>query len=297
MKKIDKKELKKLLIEIKKENTKAFEELYHKYHKLVYGISFSIVKNKPDAEDIVQMIFTKMYLLEKEKLPLKNEASWLYTMTKNETINFLKKKNSTINLEEIYEIEDTNNEIDQIIDKQTYNKLLSGLSKKEKEIVSLKILANLSFDEIANILKMPTGTVKWKYYKSIHTLKILISTLGMFMVTALLGIATLKKQKTSNSPSKPQNTNTTEDDTAKKEETNQTPPVKEDTNRTEGSILENTNSQTRENVIEVPITESKNANDIGIAFIAVSAIFFIITIIFSIIFTKHQLKRRKKLSK
>ena len=188
MEQINKKELSKLFIEIKGNNRVAFERLYSNYHQLVYGIAFSIVKNKQDAEDLVQTVFAKIYTMEKSKLPTKNEASWLYSITKNETINFLKKSRYNISLEDIYEIEDNNDEINRIIDKESYDKRIRGLSNKEKEIISLKVLANLSFDEIGKMLEIPTGTVKWKYYKSLHTLEILLSNLGMFMITAILSV-------------------------------------------------------------------------------------------------------------
>ena len=110
---------------------------------------------------------------------------------KNETISFLRKKNNDINLESIYEIEDKDNEINNIIDQVEFNRLISGLNDKEKQIISLKILANLSFDEIGKLLNEPTGTIKWRYYKSIHTLKILLSNLGMFIVTFVIGIKAL----------------------------------------------------------------------------------------------------------
>ena len=150
MEQINKKELSKLFIEIKGNNRVAFERLYSNYHQLVYGIAFSIVKNKQDAEDLVQTVFAKIYTMEKSKLPTKNEASWLYSITKNETINFLKKSRYNISLEDIYEIEDNNDEINRIIDKESYDKRIRGLSNKEKEIISLKVLANLSFDEIGD---------------------------------------------------------------------------------------------------------------------------------------------------
>lgn len=294
MKKIDKSELSQLFIEIKENNTTAFEKLYRIYHKLVYGVAFSILKNKQDAEDIVQIVFTKIYSTDKSKLPYKNEASWLYSITRNETINFLKKRNDNINLEDIYEIADDNKEIDKIIDKDSYNKLISGLSDKEKEIISLKVLANLSFDEIGKILKTPTGTIKWKYYKSIHTLKILLSNLSMFIITAILSIATLKNQKKVSLPTQPI-TNTVEDQNNRVENVNEI-PSKEETKKEENSILEDSELQEKENVIEVP-NWANEPNYIGLGFMGISAIFFAITIIFSIIFTKHQLKRRKKLSK
>lgn len=73
-------------------NTNKLDELYEKYNKIIYGIAYSILKNKEDSEDIVQTIFTKIYQMDKDNLPTKNEASWLYSLTKNETLNYLRGK-------------------------------------------------------------------------------------------------------------------------------------------------------------------------------------------------------------
>jgi len=54
-----------------------------------------------------------------------------------------------MNYDSMYEIEDANNYINKIIDRDSYNRLISKLDNKEKQIISLKILANLSFDEIS----------------------------------------------------------------------------------------------------------------------------------------------------
>lgn len=289
MEQINKKELSKLFIEIKGNNRVAFERLYSSYHQLVYGIAFSIVKNKQDAEDIAQTVFAKIYTMEKSKLPTKNEGSWLYSITKNETINFLKKSRHNISLEDIYEIEDNNDEINRIIDKESYDKRIRGLSNKEKEIISLKVLANLSFDEIGKMLEIPTGTVKWKYYKSLHTLEILLSNLGMFMITAILSVISFKNQPKAVLPIEPE-TNIIEND---REDVSQTPP-KEETQKQENVIVEE-NSKTQESIIYTPTSHSHPY--LGVSFMGISIIFLMITVIFFIIFTKHQLKARKKLSK
>ena len=63
--------------------------------------------------------------MENSKLPKSNYASWLYVITKNETINFLKKKKKDIPLDKIYEIPDESNEINKIIDNEEFNKLIS----------------------------------------------------------------------------------------------------------------------------------------------------------------------------
>ena len=121
MVKIDERELKELFIELKYNNNIAFEKLYNKYNKLVYGIAFSILKNKQDSEDVVQDIFTKIYNIDKNKLPTKNETSWLYSTTKNEAITVLRKRKNELDLDSIYEIEDQDNEINHLI--YTFNPL------------------------------------------------------------------------------------------------------------------------------------------------------------------------------
>ena len=300
MNKIDEKELNELFIELKHNNKIAFEKLYTKYNKLVYGIAFSILKNKEDSEDVVQIVFSKLYKIDKNKLPSNKEASWLYTLTKNETLSFLRKKNNDIHLESIYEIEDKDNEINNIIDQVEFNRLISGLNDKEKQIISLKILANLSFDEIGKLLNEPTGTIKWRYYKSIHTLKILLSNLGMFIVTFVIGIKTLFNKKNSNKIEQEeiiedsqieQNQENLEDEATKSEIQES---LKDETNN---DINESQNEGIKE---EIGIPEQPNTEQInyyGVGILSISSIFLIITITFLSFFVKYQLKRNKKTSK
>ncbi len=290
MEKINKKELKELFGEIKHDNKVAFEKLYNKYNRLVYGVAFSMLKSKQDAEDIVQTVFTKIYVIDKSKLPSSNEATWLYSVTKNETINFLKKKSSNLNLESIYEIEDANNEINKIIDQDSYNRLIRKLNDKEKEIVSLKILGNFSFDEIGKILNTPTGTIKWKYYKSINTLKILLGNLGMFIVSFVSSIITFKSDKKTSNLEK-EEINDIENGNLREDE-----EIKGDSTENKGQFDNNflhKEDQTQENVsVDVPVQNS-NINYIGICFMGISLLFLLITINFFIIFVKRQLKGRK----
>ena len=69
--KYNEKELHELFIKMKNtiEKEEAFNTLYKNYHKLVYGIAFSILKNKDDSEDVSQTVFSKIYKLSKSKLP------------------------------------------------------------------------------------------------------------------------------------------------------------------------------------------------------------------------------------
>lgn len=191
MEKINGEEINSIFKEIKKDNVNGLEELYKIYHKKVYGIAFSIVKNRDDAEDIMQIVFTKIQQMEKSKLPSDKAMTWMYTLTKNETFNFLKKKRKNISLDNMHEIENKNDEIKKIEDIIQFNKLIHKLNPKEQEIVSLKILSDFSFQEISELLNEPIGTIKWRYYKSLKSIKGFLGSLAMFVITFIIGMKTI----------------------------------------------------------------------------------------------------------
>ena len=287
----EKVELKNIFNELKKGNKNVIEELYKKYNKMIYGIAFSILKNKEDSEDIVQNVFQKLYTIDKDKMPKDKEATWLYAVTKNETLLLLRKKNDTYDIEKVYNIANEDNEINKLIDRESYNQLINKLDSKEKEVVSLKIISNLSFSHISELLGEPVGTVKWRYYKSIYALKIMLSNLGMFVVSFILGITTFKQTKKSS-------------DAEMKQEANDIVEDKENiSSDTESSKSENvmkdvnTDNEIHQDIIvEEPITNN-NVNYLGYGIMGVSSIFLALTIIFAIILKKHQLNSRKKSSK
>ena len=85
MKSINKQGLHKLFAELKTNKQEdVFNELYNKCGNLVYKIAFSILRNKENSEEIKQMVFLKIWKINKKILPDKNEA-----------ITFLKKQKNT----------------------------------------------------------------------------------------------------------------------------------------------------------------------------------------------------------
>lgn len=303
MKKINEKEIKEIFAGIRNNDETSFNKLYEKYHRVVYGISFSILKNKEDAEDIMQSVFSKIYELDKTKLPTKNEASWIYTVTKNEAISNLRKKNSEIELDEIYEIENKDDEISKIIDNEKYKKIINRLDEKEKEIVSLKILSDLSFREIGKLLEEPTNTVKWRYYKAMHTLKLFLGNLSLFILTFTIGITNIiskkgqknKQEQMTQDSEKTKNENTSEDQLGN-DRLEDTQKVNETVKDEISNVISESTSQTSESTIVNQETK-KETTYIDIGIIVTSGIFLILAIGFLISFIKHRIKLRKKLSK
>lgn len=177
MGKINKKELHQIFGELRNKDQNAYNNLYEKYYNLVYGITYSILKNKEDSEDISHEIFTKIYKLDVDKLPTNNEASWLFTVSKNECFAFFRKTKPNLSIDEIYEIPSSSNELENVIDSEYYNKIIDRLKEDEKQIVSLKILSNFTFKKISQVMNVPIGTVQWKYYNAINSLRISVGSL------------------------------------------------------------------------------------------------------------------------
>ncbi len=290
---INETKIKSIFRKIRIDREKGIEELYTKYNNLVYKIAFSILKNKEDAEDVTQTVFIKIHKLDEEKLPSNKELSWLYTVTKNEAITLIRKRNNDIDLDSIYEIEDKNNEVENIIDKEQFNKIIGKLKNQEKEIVNLKILTGLSFEEISKLVNEPISTVKWRYYKSISTLKIALSNFAMFIITAIIGVKTFVTTQKQEQTAETEHEIATTDAITKNEE--DTTRFEEEMNSTiSQDTAKNNNTTQTETVTVIKQPEQQNNNYWGITIIGLSLIFLLTAIIF---FIKYQLKVARKMSK
>lgn len=182
MSKVDKNELKRIFQRMRDDDKNSFEELYAKYYNTVFGVAFSILKNNENSEDVTQNVFAKILKMDKNLLPSQGESSWLYTVTKNEVIQFLRKQKSTIDIDDLYTIESENSEIEDFLDMSSYHKLVEELDPLDREIVSLRIISDFTFDKISQMLDIPLGTVQWRYYKALHYVKLSITNLATYIV-------------------------------------------------------------------------------------------------------------------
>lgn len=289
---------------LKQNKEQYFNEFYNNNYNLVYRISFSILKDKENSEDVTQNVFEKIYKLPNDKLADNFESTWLYTVTKNESLQYIRKNKFNIPLDENIDVIKTdNNEIDDIAENEDYKKMVKKLNKKEEQIVSLKVLSEFTFKEIGEILSMPTATVQWYYYKSIKSLKIAISNLAMFIIALVTGLKVGLKNDEKNSTNMDTATVNEEfqKDFSSSNEKSGTSSITESTSKQNISSVQNSHivDEVNESVSVDSMAESSvsNINGISVGLLSLAGIFLLISIIFSIIFIKHQQKGRKKSSK
>ena len=277
------------VIENKEQN---FEIFYKECKDYVFKIAFCIIKNKEDSEDIVQNLFLKIYKLPKEKLPTKNEAPWLYSVVKNETLNYIKQKRKDINIDDLQIYKDDEG-ISNLINEASYKELMKKLNSEEELIVKLKTESNFTFKEIAKILGKNENTVKWKYYSAIHTLKLFITNLCLFAiclsVVKLLDKNVCEEQNSSQSNEMDwtDSFDTTITDSAITEDEKQ---------EYENNINESQNSEDLNETTQTVENASLNTTT-KLPLYFLSILFLVFAIIFLIKFVKYQLKRKNKLSK
>ena len=184
--------------------------------------------------------------------------------------------------------------------RSNFNNLIKNLPQKQQEILSLKIVSNLSFKEIANILNMKIPTVQWHYYKSLNTIKLLLGNVITIFVGAFLYIKT--KGLTERNEVEPEENDFVKEknEIAIDEEKsidesysiNQSTELKGENNRADNYTGKN---DTIEITTQATGAAESSANNIISFGIIVTTI--LLVVIFSILLIKRQIKLKKKLSK
>lgn len=122
-----------------------------------------------DAKDILQETFLKAYVNLNDYDTRLKFSSWIYRIAHNETINFFRKEkirprvatteDEQALLENIRDELDLTAEMEKVFERERVELALQKLEKKYREVLVLKFWEEKSYEEIADILRMPMGTV------------------------------------------------------------------------------------------------------------------------------------------
>jgi RNA polymerase sigma-70 factor (ECF subfamily) len=163
-------------------DAQAFNRLVMLYQTKIYNLALNYVKNQEEAKDLAQDIFVTVYrslpkLREKEKF-----TSWLYQIAINHCRNRYKKlsrrgyfNNISLDDEESFlQIAGDEGPEKLLQRKNTINLVRStidAMPEAEKEIILLRDIQELAYEEISAILDIPLGTVKSKLNRARTSLK------------------------------------------------------------------------------------------------------------------------------
>lgn len=143
----------------------AFRILVERYQNQAVGHAIAILRNRDDALDAVQEAFIDAFQAIKRFVNTRRFYPWFYVLLRNRCFKIIAQKRTADDVEEINET--------QIIAPQSslsreemleLEAALLSLSNEEREIITLKYLDGLSYDELAEQLEIPRGTVMSRLY-------------------------------------------------------------------------------------------------------------------------------------
>lgn len=150
----------------------ALRELYELTSSKLYGVAVRVVSNRSWAEDVLQEAFINIWRIAGDyKATLSPPMAWLCLIVRSRGLDFLRRRNSD-RADAVQELDDvmsdtiegdSANPMDTALAGEqawALHQCLSQLGNKQREVVSLAYLRDLSHGELADQLKLPLGTVK-----------------------------------------------------------------------------------------------------------------------------------------
>jgi RNA polymerase sigma-70 factor (ECF subfamily) len=159
----------------------AFESLFQQYYKLVFKTAYMMVGNKEEAEDVLQEAFIAMWKSRKTFDPDKGKlTTWLCRITVNQCTSRLRAKRVAVtSLDEAkndgFDLSDTSAQLPEELYTKRWEyeqvvKAIGALNGKHRAAIVLRYFGDLSYEEIAQVLDIPLGTVKSRLSQALRML-------------------------------------------------------------------------------------------------------------------------------
>ena len=165
---------------VQRGDVNAFEDLVAAYEKNVYNLALRMTGNAQDAEDMAQEAFIKAY---NSLFSFRGESKfsvWLYRIVSNVCLDFLRKKNkqSTVSLsmedddgeDSQLDLPDLSQSPEELLEKkltrEAVQRGLAALPEDARQILLLREIQGLSYEEIGETLGLESGTVKSRIFRA-----------------------------------------------------------------------------------------------------------------------------------
>ena len=173
-----------LITEIVKGDKRSFEKLMKKYNRRIYNFIYRMIRDEESSIELTQEFFIKIYtVIYKYNFQYKF-STWAYRICYNLVIDYIRKNQVQIDSLDTKDIKQK-----QILDhtgtmsKDGYQnlekeeiksivwKVVDTIPVKYRELILLRYLQGLKYDEIAEFTGLPVGTVKNRIFKAKEILK------------------------------------------------------------------------------------------------------------------------------
>jgi len=152
-----------LLVRVAGGDREAFDQLYHRYVRSVFGLALRRLRDRQRAEDAVQETFTAVWRSARSYKPERGPAApWLYAVARNAIVDRLRARTDTPGeLPETASAEPGPAErAESSYVSWRVQRAMEELPEREREVLELAYWSEMSQSEVAGYLNIPLGTVK-----------------------------------------------------------------------------------------------------------------------------------------
>lgn len=149
----------------------AFVSLYNRYKTPVYAFCVKMLMSREAAQDVLQDTFLRVY--ENRHQLVKSDAfkAWVYTIARNQCLNYLRRAGRNVSLEEAPTTLSTERptpfmQLEKNEQITLLNTFLWKLKPEYREVLILREYQNLSYEEIAGVTRSTVGSVKSRLHKA-----------------------------------------------------------------------------------------------------------------------------------
>lgn len=145
----------------------AFEELFSSNYTHIYNLCYRMMRNSQDAEDMLQETMLKAWRKLKSFKQTSSFSTWLHRIAVNTCLDAIRKrKDASASLEEMGEYGkeikdgDAGHFDERAVERRMLEDALGMIKERDRVIIVLKDIQGYSYEEIAQILECPMGTVR-----------------------------------------------------------------------------------------------------------------------------------------
>ncbi len=149
----------------------AFESLVGRYRESIYHLMLARSGSQQDADDLLQETLIKVYINLSRYDTNYTFGQWIYTIARNTLIDMKRKRHEDFSLDDRFSLSESAmpSPEQRVIDNQNRSQIeasIAQLSQTHQQLFKMRFFDEYSYEEIAEKLSMPLGTVKTNIFRA-----------------------------------------------------------------------------------------------------------------------------------
>lgn len=163
---------------IRQGDKEGLKSIYEAYVGLIYSVIYELIRQREDAQDLTSDFFIRLWdKADRYRFGGKHKG-WMVTIARNMAVDHLRKRGRELKVEDATLMAEAGRSpqepggfAEELVGDLAVLEVMTRLKPDQREVLDLKILGDMTFQEIADVLGKPLGTVSWLYRQGIAKLR------------------------------------------------------------------------------------------------------------------------------